>query len=1518
VEAKSKGQGLAEFALILPALLMLLLGVLEAGRVAWAYISVQEAAREATRYAVSGQPFNATGDPWAFGASIDDGYSGLCLVGIDDFGTCDTLDPTDSSAIDRIEAISNVAIRHARGLAVDRYAIASSVYTATGYYDAANTLGVLIIGQTDDTDGGTRDNAGAEGLNVWVETYYNLEMIDPLYAAIVHAATGGQDFVRVRGSVQMQNEGVDAAMGSVPPEGIATPVPPDGAEGDTSTGWEPVIISPDGTTFEAGSDMAVRIEQHTAGNHYDIHLGSVVLCGNVEANNFGIAEVSCEIPADFTPGEGYELYSTLHGDSVEVAGDVYIDITRIGQPTLLVADSYTWPAGSQITVQLRSHEPHQRYDLYFNGTSIGTTDESDENGDADFIWRIPSETASREDPNPPYDLESLAEGTTTPVVAATGVYVTEPQIVVQGGNTWPARSILNASLRRHAPNRSYDVRCDGDSVGSFTTDSEGRSTSTISCVVPAAFPDTVPPHDYYTITSYDDGYLIGQTDVTIETPTEPYLIVVGGYDWPAGSAIEIQMANHLPDRGYRLYLSDWVAMPLINTDNDGYAQTAYVIPITATEASTYTLRSYDIAAGETTATRTLTVRAVPQISVSEGTIVQPGTFIHMNLSGHAVDTVYDLYLHGILIGSILTDDDGKATFGYDLLEFSYTGGPFVLESRLGSAQAASTEMAIVAADLEVVSIELPENPVFNVTMPITVTVRNTSTVTLSDTSFDLDLYVDPEHAPDPLYPYPPGDFKLWLNYLGPYSTATFVQDVVLYGGGDHDIYARVNTSQYIHELDLDDPDNNMKHVVVSPNSCAALVSEALTTDSNLDSTWSAGWSAVAFGTANDTPATASYSLAGDVISLTSQGTSPVMSNDSASNAGHYLVYRQVSGDFDMWVRLTQQGTLSSGSLDGYARFGLEVRASTSSTARKIFVMRTKSNGIQVGRRTADGGSVSANIIPNTSSLTLPVWVRLVRYGNGFAVYYSSATNVPPDESDWTYYNTFNVTMGDPVLAGLVNSSASGTAANTVKFDNFHMCLDPTNLTGCGEVLETDGLVVVDATNYGENVPRSSRVWTETTKSGYRVMQVLPDGGTTIDTSITTTSPELQYQINFATDGDYYVWVYGAGPNSSGDSLHVGLNGTVQSSSDKVSLNSSDTLSWSNADTSGAAVSLAGVSAGVNVVNVYMREDGASFYKILLSTDANFVPTTDVDQSACSITAPEEPYPPGMMICTSDNAPLLDNGDFEDSPGYQTAWEVPNQYGVNISSENPYEGSLDLRMASYQTGGGFKQPYCYQTFTMPDWITSTTTMDLHLWKSVDQWYTAEVTDTLKVVLRTTGITPTLVSTPTVVARGNESYAYHEAEWDLAPAMESSGQNPVNYAGQSLQLYLYDDSNALGCASFGPSCFATAFYLDDVELDICTTQPVPALESTTAIIRGNLRIVQNGQSIEKQGVRVWAYQQSGAMLTTYSIHDSTYGFYGLDAGLYVLYAEYWDGADLYNALTTRQVSAGVQYWKDLDLY
>ena len=41
-------------------------------------------------------------------------------------------------------------------------------------------------------------------------------------------------------------------------------------------------------------------------------------------------------------------------------------------------------------------------------------------------------------------------------------------------------------------------------------------------------------------------------------------------------------------------------------------------------------------------------------------------------------------------------------------------------------------------------------------------------------------------------------------------------------------------------------------------------------------------------------------------------------------------------------------------------------------------------------------------------------------------------------------------------------------------------------------------------------------------------------------AITTTSPQLEYTVNFTTTGTYYVWVRGYAPNAAGDSIYLAL------------------------------------------------------------------------------------------------------------------------------------------------------------------------------------------------------------------------------------------------------------------------------------------------------------------------------------------------------------------------------------------
>ena len=50
INKKERAQGIVEFALVLPLLLVLMLGIIEVGRLLFIYSSVNSASREAARY----------------------------------------------------------------------------------------------------------------------------------------------------------------------------------------------------------------------------------------------------------------------------------------------------------------------------------------------------------------------------------------------------------------------------------------------------------------------------------------------------------------------------------------------------------------------------------------------------------------------------------------------------------------------------------------------------------------------------------------------------------------------------------------------------------------------------------------------------------------------------------------------------------------------------------------------------------------------------------------------------------------------------------------------------------------------------------------------------------------------------------------------------------------------------------------------------------------------------------------------------------------------------------------------------------------------------------------------------------------------------------------------------------------------------------------------------------------------------------------------------------------------------
>ncbi len=237
---KSKGQGLLEFALILPILLGILLGIIEAALVIQGHLAAQHIAREAARWAVTYQPLQ--------GACIDrdkDRHladTGTPVDDADDYAPypdcplhfspwANPSETDEEYAHRRVALIKKKARQTAAGLRIQDEYLGLTTADFNANLDKPGFFGVRVWGypsfdtdcnQTEpenlsekvwnpaDTNPGCLDHPGQEGLAVRVQVVHNVEILDPLYRVIAES-------VMVQADAQMINEGVQVGYGNEPP-----------------------------------------------------------------------------------------------------------------------------------------------------------------------------------------------------------------------------------------------------------------------------------------------------------------------------------------------------------------------------------------------------------------------------------------------------------------------------------------------------------------------------------------------------------------------------------------------------------------------------------------------------------------------------------------------------------------------------------------------------------------------------------------------------------------------------------------------------------------------------------------------------------------------------------------------------------------------------------------------------------------------------------------------------------------------------------------------------------------------------------------------------------------------------------------------------------------------------------------------------------------------------------------------------------------------------------------------------
>lgn len=191
-------------------------------------------------------------------------------------------------------------------------------------------------------------------------------------------------------------------------------------------------------------------------------------------------------------------------------------------------------------------------------------------------------------------------------------------------------------------------------------------------------------------------------------------------------------------------------------------------------------------------------------------------------------------------------------------------------------------------------------------------------------------------------------------------------------------------------------------------------------------------------------------------------------------------------------------------------------------------------------------------------------------------------------------------------------------------------------------VEKNGMVVMEAEHFMQNTPRSNHTWnlvSNAQASGQAVMLSAPNSGVYFNDNYVSTSPALSYAVDFSTTGTYYVWVRGIGATANDDSCHLGVDAAAVATADGITGFSSG-LSWTRNTMDGPIATLQVNQAGLHDINLWMREDGFSADKIVLTTSQYFRPFGNgPGESEIEGPPPARPcdgYCPSPVVFTSNN------------------------------------------------------------------------------------------------------------------------------------------------------------------------------------------------------------------------------------------------------------------------------------------
>ncbi len=204
---------------------------------------------------------------------------------------------------------------------------------------------------------------------------------------------------------------------------------------------------------------------------------------------------------------------------------------------------------------------------------------------------------------------------------------------------------------------------------------------------------------------------------------------------------------------------------------------------------------------------------------------------------------------------------------------------------------------------------------------------------------------------------------------------------------------------------------------------------------------------------------------------------------------------------------------------------------------------------------------------------------------------------------------------------------------------------------------------MEAENFHNQIDRSGQFWESSTTigghSGASSMFSAPDDGIIFNADVPTTSPEINFDMDITTTGDYIIWVRMYSTSSASNSVHVGIDGSIDALSKGIQSAILDEWLWLPLARGGNTLEQNIASAGTYSFNLWFREDGTYVDKIVLTTDAGFTPSGE-----------------GPAESPQSAAPAAKAQGLTDGLAFETL-DLPAEFDLKANYPNPFNPSTTI-------------------------------------------------------------------------------------------------------------------------------------------------------------------------------------------------------------------------------------------------